>query len=373
MSIRNCTWALTAAVAALAGCLPVELSVSPTGQVLIPRQEGYFIYDSAAGTVGPLYAPKGKQAVFAQYSPDGKQALLVASSAGGGMSQQFAVAVMDVAGGQPRQVYTGENITYAKWSPDAKAVAVTQVAARAVAPLEQNLPELIVVNAADGAKKKLLSNCGMIFRWLPDGRILAIQITAKEDDVYTGALVSVDTATGQAMAVATVLGPQEMFLDVSPAGDKALLTAYQAAKPGQPLATKGDRQGDESGLFEVTLADGAVRAVRDAARYAVYSPKGTKVLLAVKGEGDNGLKLEVADAALAKAVTVADDAAGSSDSGPEGADIYAGWLDDNTVLYLTRAAVYGTACKNFQLTSVDAEGKTRTNHQPAIEAGIKRP
>ena len=35
----------------IVGCLPIELDVSPTGQLIITRQEGWFLFDPASGKV----------------------------------------------------------------------------------------------------------------------------------------------------------------------------------------------------------------------------------------------------------------------------------------------------------------------------------
>ena len=69
---------------------------------------------------------------------------------------------------------------------------------------------------------------------------------------------------------------------------------------------------------------------------------------------------------------IATDAAANSGGSMDAADIYPTWLDDDTVLYLRLRAVYGTACKNFELVAVNAaQGGKVKNLQTAIEEKLK--
>ena len=358
-------------VCGLCGCFPVELSVSPDGAIVIPRQEGFFVYDPAKGAVKSLYAPKDGKPVFAQYSPDGKQVLLVSTGKGQGMGDGFVAAVMPAGGGEAKQVYAGGNLTYAQWSRDGKSITFTRVADDKVAPLDESLPELILVNPADGASKKVFSNTGVIHRWFGDSKsVLAVQVTEKNktNGRYVGKIVQVEMPGGTAKPLASLVSENnKMFLQLSPDGTKALFTAVRAGKPDQALDANatGDSQ-----LQELTIATGAIRAIKPKATFAMYSPKGTKVLVGSAG-GDGGFTLEVFGADLAKGQTVATDAAANSGGSMDSVDIYPAWLDDNTVLYLRLQAVYGKDCKNFQLVSVDAQGGKPKNHQTVIENNIK--
>ena len=353
------------------GCFPVELSVSPDGAIVIPRQEGFYVYDPAKGAVKSLYSPKGEKPVFAQYSPDGKQVLVVSTGKSEGMGQGFVAAVMPAGGGEPKQVFAGGNLTYAQWSRDGKSITFTRLADDKVVPLEEGLPELILVNPADGTSKKVLSNTGVIHRWFNDSKsVLAVQVTAKNqtNGRYVGKIVQVEAPGGTVKPLAAMVSEtNKMFLHLSPDGAKALFTAVGAGKPDQALDANaaGDSQ-----LQELTIATGAIRAVKPKAIYAMYSPKGTKVLVGSAG-GDAGLTLEVFGADLAKGQTIATDAAATSGGGPDSVDIYPVWLDDNTVLYLRLHAVYGKDCKNFELVSVDAQGGKPKNHQTVIESNLK--
>lgn len=358
--------ALAAAAALLGGCLPIELSVSPDGQILIPRQEGFFALDPAQGSVKAVYRPKSAKPAFGLYAPDGKSILAITQ---GRSSSSFDLHIVPVGGGEAKSLGSLSNMTYARWSPDGKRLAVTRIADEKVAPLEQNMPELIVLDAETGKQKKLASNVSSLVRWFADSRhVLTFQADSKDKqrDQYTGRLVKMDAASGKASPLAAVLGEKKVFFDPSPDGAKVLFTALKADAAGAKLPGQTD---DAAQLFELDVAGGKVRAVMKDAIYAIYSPKGTKVLVGVKASGD-ALELVAADASLAKRTVVARDAAksvGSTDT----RDIYAGWIDDETVHYLRLVAVYGTVGQNLHLTCVGADGKGRKDLQTAIDSGIK--
>jgi dipeptidyl aminopeptidase/acylaminoacyl peptidase len=279
---------------------------------------------------------------------------------------------MPASGGEPREIFSASNVTYTQWSPDGKAVAFTRVADGKVAPLEENMPELVLVNPKDGTSRKLLSNVSTIHRWMGDSKsILAIRVASKgkSNGHYAGKLVKVDVAGGDPKPLAALVGGNKMFFQLSPDGAKGLFTAVKAGKPDEDM--DANAPGDAK-LHELTIATGAIRAVELKASFAIYSPNGTKVLVGSDAEGgDGGLKLAVFDAGLAKGVTVATDAAKSAGEGPQSVDVYPGWLDEGNVLYLRLHAVYGKDARNFELISVDAQGVKRKNHQRVIENNLK--
>ena len=354
----------------LSGCLPIELSVSPKGEILIPRAEGFIAFDPATGAAKTLHAPASEQPAIGLFSPDGKQFLAISQAKGGGMGTSFKVA-LGAVGAAPKTLMSATNLTYARWSPDGKYVTITRVADSSKAPLDEQLPELVLINTADGSRKTLASNVSVIHRWFPDSKnVLTFQIASKAEDgdQYSGSLVKLDVTTGKSTPLAAVLGEKKVFFDLSPDGGKALFTARKADKAGAKVPEKTE---DDPKLHELNIATGAVRAVKEDVIYAIYSPKGTKVLVGGEGEGD-GLTLEVGDASLAKVVTVAEDAVKSAGEAMNSVDIYPGWVNDETVYYIASKPVYGTAGKNLQLMTVGADGKNARNLQPAIEAAIAK-
>ena len=349
--------------AVCAGCLPVELSVSPQGEFLIPRQEGFVLLDPAKGEAKVLAAANDAEPVFAVFAPGGGEFLAISKGGSG-----FSVSRMG-RDGKGKELFTGSNLTYARWSPDGKQVSLTRVSDQQNEAVKENLPELIVVDAGGAGKKTILPGCSMIHRWTADSAsILAVQITAKvqEKDRYIGQMVLVGAADGKTKPVCSVVSEKKMFLDLSPDGKKALIVATKLGKADEKL-TAGE---EKPKLFEVTMADGSFRVVRDEAVYALYSPKGGQVLVATAGE-DGLLTLEVTDSAFVQKTKVAGDAAKSAGDGPDSADIYPGWVNDKTVHYLRRRAVFGVAGKNLQLVTVGADGKGVRNLQPVIGAALK--
>jgi hypothetical protein len=275
-------------------------------------------------------------------------------------------------GDKARNLLGASNITYARWSADGTYVSLTRVADAAKLPLDENLPELVLIRTADGKRQTVASNVGPIHCWFPDGRhLLAFQITAKgeEDGTYAGAIVRLDAATGKADPLATTLGGKKVFIDLSPDGTKALFTAMAATQAGGKAPAKA---GDEPHLFELDVASGAVRAVKADVAFALYSPKGTKVLVGTAGEDDGDLALAVGDAGLTTLRTVASDAAGKTGGMGNSVDIYPTWLDDDTVLYLAWHHVYGTAGKNLHLVAVGADGTNRRDLQGTIDAALTK-
>ncbi|MBN1553597.1 MAG: hypothetical protein JXA11_02545 [Phycisphaerae bacterium] len=371
MHYKKHLWSLAAfgLMTVLGGCLPVELSVSPRGDVLIPRQEGFVVYKPADGSVKVWNKPADGQAAFALYAPDGNSALVFVQ-ASGGMGPSFKVMLLDAAG-QTKELFSRSNITYAQWSPDGKYATVTRVADQKVAPLDQNMPELILINVAEGTTKPLASNIAGIHRWMPDGKnVVIFQIESKIEKTsqYAGKLVLMNVVDGKTQPIAGMVGESGAFFDVSPDGKTAMLTALKVAAADAKFAEKVD---GKSKLFSLDLGSGASKEISDDAGYAVYSPKGTKVLIGSSQEKDGAITLNVAPADASAMKPIATDAAKQTGGGMGSqATIYPVWLDDETVLYLSKYAVFGTAGTNLMLTSVKADGTGRTIHQGKIDAAL---
>lgn len=353
------------------GCLPIELSASKE-RILIPRQEGFCILDMSKdeATTKVVYAPKSDKPALGLFAPDGKQFLAVSQTSGGGMGKAFKIEAVQIADGKAKALVTLTNLTYAQWSPDGKHVTLTHLSDQKSDALDKNMPELILVDTAAGKRSKLASDVGMIHRWFPDSKhVLALQIASKdkEEDQYSGKLVKIDISTGKAEPLASVLGGSKVFMDLSPDGGKVLFTAIKAAKVSEKVPSKSD---DKAQLHELDIKSGAVRAVKGDVAYAIYSPKGTKVLVGAASEEGGTIELAVADASLKKFQTVATDAAKGAGGSGGSSDIYPGWFDDNSVHYIALRTVFGTAAKNYQLIFISADGKQSVNLQPVIDGGL---
>lgn len=267
------------------GCLPIELSASKE-RILIPRQEGFCVLElkKDEATTKVVYAPKSDKPALGLFAPDGKRFLAITETSGGGMGTAFKVEVVQIADGKAKALLTLTNLTYAQWSPDGKHVTLTRLGDKKSAAVGKNMPELILVDTAAGEKKKLASDVSLIHRWFPDSKhVLVLQISSKdkEKDQYLGKLVKIDISTGKAEPLASVLGGDKVFLDLSPDGGKVLFTAIKAAKVSEKVPSKSD---DKPQLYELDIKSGAVRAVKGDVAYAIYSPKGTKVLMGAVSE-----------------------------------------------------------------------------------------
>ncbi|MDP6637590.1 MAG: hypothetical protein QGG42_22045 [Phycisphaerae bacterium] len=355
----------------ICGCLPIELSVSTGGQVLIPRQEGFCSYDPATGTVKKIYVPKSQKPAMGLFSPDDKSILTISQTSGGGMGSSFAVKVVNTADGKAKALLTASNVTYARWSPDSLKVAVTRVADKKKAPLKEQLPELILASPAMVGTKVIAGNVSKLVRWFPDSKsVLSFQISSKSDDtgLYTGQLVKIDMATSKAQPLAQVMGDQNVFFDLSPDGKSVLFTAAESAKIGGKLPAKP--KDHETKLFKLDVASGAVSKVAEDVVYAIYSPKGTKVLLGQPG--NNAVSLKVAGPDLKTPKTIVTGAVKAAGSGPGNADVYPSWSGEDKILFLTMHAEFGTAGQNLHLVSIGADGTGRKDHQTAINAGLAK-
>lgn len=362
---------LLVGVVSLVGCLPIELSVSSDGKILIPRQEGFCSFDPAAGTIKKIYVPKTDKPAFGLFAPDGKSIVAISETKGGGMGTAFAVASVPLAGGEAKQIYKAGNLTYACLSADGTQLAVTRGADKKKPPMDETLAEVIVVDVAKASPKTLAGNVSKLVRWFPDSKsVLTFQISAKDKETskYIGQLVRINIADGKGKPLASVLGGKEVFFDLSPDGKRVLFTASVAVKIGEKLPEKP--KNTESKLFQLDVAGGAITQIGKEFRYAIFSPKGTKVLLGVSDGNDITLKVGQGD--LKDLTTIAKKAVKSAGSGPSSADYYPSWLGEDAVIYLATTAVYGTQGKNLSLMSVGTDGKNAKSHQNAIDTGAAK-
>jgi len=368
-------WLAISLLLILVGCLPIELSVSSNGeQVLIPRQEGYFVFNLLTGKTRLLFAPPEGKPAFALYSRDGKSVLTV-SQVGSGMMRGvgFKLNILTRKDNEPQatDLVDVTNLTYVQWSPDKKFISYTRVSDNIVPPMEENLPELYIVNTETAQRRKMASNGSILHRWFPDSQaILAMKLHAKTNDIYQASLVKIDLPgeTAKTNVLAEILCGSDMYIDLSADGKYALITAFDASptgsKPDLPTTDQPKQK-----LYNINLEDGTITALNREVRYAVFSPDGKQILLGITKE--NGVELEVTDAAFNTFKRIATDAALSvGESFTDSTSIYPSWIDNTKVLYLAKQAVYGTAGTNLQLIELNADGSKSKNLQSAIDKGV---
>lgn len=362
-------------LAVAAGCMPVELSVSKEGKVLVPRQEGFYVFDVATGQATAITKGSEKeQPAFGVFATDAKS-VVTATKAGG----RIRIDTITLADKVSKTLCKESNVIYLRLSPDGKTVSINRLADKAVKPFEKkNLPELILVDVATKTRTVPAANVSAIHRWFPDSKhILTFRILSKhkDKDEYTGQLVKMDPTGKTVTPLAEVLGADKIFFDLSPDGKSVLFTALAAAKVGAevPKEAKGKLQ-----LFALDIPTGVVQTVKNKAgyplssvKYAIYSPDGKAVLMGIK-ESNSQMDLHVGDSKLAKTRKVASDAAEQAGGSMGAVEIYPCWFDNDTFLYLRLRTVYGTQGQNLQLTSIDAPGKNVQNLQPALEQAIEK-
>lgn len=356
---------------ALVGCLPIELEVSKDGQVLVPRQEGFFALDSDSGKVTRVHKPAAGDPVFARFAPDSKHILAV-SQTGSGANHVFEW--VSLADGSAKKLHAGTNTSYVTISPDGKTAAFARISDQSVKLRDggsQNLPELHLIDLEAG-KRTAVKDVGpiaSIHRWFPDSAsLLLFQIVAKpeEGNLRKAELSRWDIAAGKATVLAVALGGDNVFLDLSPDGKRVLFTAATAGKPGEELSADKD----DPKLFELNIETGLVRSIGRDASYALFSPDGKHALVASKAD-DGLLKLEVADGALAKFTTVAQDAVGQVGGPGDQSSVYPAWLDKDRIVYLAQRAVYGRAGKNLEMVFINADGANRQSRQTTLDEAAK--
>ncbi len=346
----------------LAGCFPIELDVRD-GRLLIPREEGFFVFDPPSGQATKVAGAEDGKPVFARFAPDGKEVLTVVKTGG---FNEFRFLIRPLSGGKAREVYKAENTAYVLYSPDGANLGVVQMSEKEDPQFKNKVPEFYLVPAKGGPTKRLAEKVGVLFRWFGDSRrvLLFELVKADEQSRYHGKVSVLDVTTGKATPLAAAVVPQTFFLDLAPDGKKALFTAYEADKPGAEL---GKSKEFDTRLFELDVAAGGLRTIDKKASFAIYSRDGKQVLLGTPPEGFSfeTVKLEVADAGLTKFTTVAGDAYKAMSLG--GGATFPSWLDDKTVFYFVQRAVYGTEGKSLHLMTVGADGRGRRDLQPRID------
>jgi Tol biopolymer transport system component len=265
-------------------------------------------------------------------------------------------------------------MTYLQVSPNGDSVSFTRLADEQTAGIEENLPELHVVNIVNDQTKKIADSLGVIHRWSPDSKsIYVVKLETKNDqtNLYTGKLRRIDATTGKGDDLAQLVGPNQLQMDVAPDGQMILFTASASTQLGKALPTFTQENVPGVGLFVFDVKAGTVRKLREEAMFAFYSPQQTKVLIGSEGE-NNAVNLEVTDLNAQRSVAIATDAAAKAGGMGMDVSIYPTWLDDHTVIYIGRRAVFGSAAENFVLTTIGADGKNRKIHQPAIDTALMK-
>jgi len=353
----------------LAGCLPIELSVHD-GNVVIPRAEGYFVTDLATGKTAKLHTPgNDKKPAFVVYAPDGRRVLAFQQIGGGGMGQNFSMSIIDAANGKVDSKGAWQNVTYARWSPSGQAISLTKLADKKHEPLDENMPELFKVDPKTGQGEAIARNVSALHRWMPDSkRVLVFQIDSKDEEggLYRGHLALIDTETGESQKLVAVAGTKALFFDLAPDGSQILFTAMAAGKVGEQLNVDDDQR-NKIALYGLMVESKALQHKKDHVTYAIHAPDGEHTLIVEPGDNKNAT-LSIASKHGHGGKQIADDTLTQIGSGfGPSADVYATWVDHDTIIYLARKAVYGTEGKNLHLVRIDIDGSNKADLQADID------
>jgi len=367
--MRRGLWAVGLLALAGAGCFPISPDVNKKGEVLFCREEGVFAM-TAGGKVSLVHKNgEGESVVWCRWSPDGTKVLYVSGGGGGGPmgggGEKVVVAGADGSGA--RTVYTaGSNLGYALWSPKGDAISVGEMSQKAGAT-GQNMP-VITVRDLDGKGLATLADTGYLHDWLPDGSgVVVFRALKKLEDGnhYLGAVMVLNRAGG-VRPVVKACGDQNVWLDVSPDGARALFTALSAVGPKAELPLPGEDA--ESGLYLVALADGKLRKLSaEDPEFGLFSPDGRHIL------ANNEDDLVLLDAATGKvARTLASEIATSTGGMGDSAQLYPAWGPDGSVYYWRQAAVHGKNGTALRLMRVKADGTGRRNVQVLMDVGVEK-
>ena len=349
-----------------AGCVPVDLQVNSKGELIIPREEGFFRYDPAGGKVVLLPDPPPGKPVCARLTSSGTEVLLVTKTREPGEFRDvFRCELVPMAGGKGRTLYRSREVGNVQFSPDGAQLAVIR--------FEGDQGELLVVDVKTGEARSVLKKVGPFVRWFSDSkRLVVFQIEGQKNFKPVGNIATCEAASGKTTPLAAVLAEKTSSLDLSPDNRKVLFSAGAAGKVGTQLAPDKDLR---THLFEVDLAGGEVRSVQTQAIHVRYSPGGKKVLLTRRAERaflGTTLELVVADAGLTSLKTIASDTFGQFISLGLEHERLPGWLDDDRLFYFTERMVFGAAGKALHMVLIGADGANRKFVQPDIDEGVEK-
>lgn len=356
---------------AIPGCFPIDLDTNNKGDLLIPREEGFFLYDWRLGKTTRLPWHGNGLPVYARLAPNATDVVL-ASSIQKGLAKEFRLEVMPIQGGEPRLLYKTDkkNGHSAVLSPDGKKLAVVQFDS----VLQNYMPEIHIVELANTKSSLLADKAGPFVHWLPDSkRLLTIKIDEEVDGTHEhlGRIGLIDASDGSFSPLAILFGDRADFFASSPDLKRVLFSAYSAGKDGLKLDPKDAKN---RALFELDLDTKAVRKLPGLDReieFARYAPDGKRVLLVATRQSRFLLErcdLIVTDADLQNPTVVARNAnlrhIGSTRSMP-------GWLDDKAIYYFAKVNVYGTAGHAIHLRIVNADGSNNRDVQPDIDLAVE--
>src|SRR5262245_9829904 len=131
----------------------------------------------AAAPLAPEQALDRRSIGDLELSPDGSRLVFTVTDPPRGTARPRALWLMDVPGGQPRQItFSGKSDGSPRWSPDGAAIAFTSD--------RDGAAQLYRLSLRGGEAEKLTDRKEAVnaFRWSPDGRRIALLMTEPKSD-----------------------------------------------------------------------------------------------------------------------------------------------------------------------------------------------
>jgi dipeptidyl aminopeptidase/acylaminoacyl peptidase len=356
----------------LTGCVPVDLDVSSKGEMIIPREEGFFLYHPGKGQITQLQGAPPGQPVAGRFTPSGAEVLLVVKTRDEGKFEDvFRCELLPLAGGKGRTLYKASKVGNLQFSPDGAQLAVVRYETEKDSFQEE--AQLHLVDVKTGKDRLALKKVGHFVRWFADSkRLLLFRIQSKKNSDYLGEIALFDTAGDKVTPLAGVLTRKESSLDLSPDNRKAILSAYRAGAVGAQLKADGSLR---TYLFELDIGGRTVRNLSTEAIYVRYSPSGKKVVLTRRSARDflgTRLELVVADAGLTDFKPIAADSYAPVFSLGMESECFPGWMDDQRLFYFSERMVFGQSGKALHMVLIGADGSNKKFVQPDIDQGVEK-
>lgn len=338
----------TVLIILFSGCFPLELSVTPNGAIVIPRNEGVLVYNPAAKTGQLIPSAKGEVPAFAVASPDGTKVAWASTllEENGKPGTQSRLLITDIKSGATEEVMIAKYAAFIQWAPNGLSISYSFISGENFEGVEESLPEIRVITIEEKSEKVVSRNTSAIHRWTPDGKgIVFLKTETKDTMGRSGSLVLYDVKSGRARKIAPMRDAE--WFDLSPDGQEAVLSA---------------KKDDEKSLFVVKVENGATQKIAYDAAFARYSPDGSHVVI----HKEDALWIAGRDFALPEQSLVRAEPI----EGMEGGKYHPVWYSKDEVLFLGKRATFGLIVFTRELMAANIHTNAVRNFQPGIESSL---